>query len=84
MTPQDTQYLAAMIKAYVPEAAELPWPEAVALAEVRDVMAADQLSDDFETQLNLEAAAAVVNSDLDAYYEHHDLLTIGNFTGYTN
>jgi hypothetical protein len=82
--PLDTQYLAEMVKAYVPEASQLPWGKAVDLALERDVLAADALSESVESQLNLEAAAAAANVELDDFFQFHDELVIGNFTGYAN
>ena len=78
---QDTEFLTEMVKAYVPEATQLSWGEAVELALTRDILAADQLSEMVETQLNLEAAAAAVHDDSAQFPE---VVIIGSLTGYTN
>jgi hypothetical protein len=74
----NTQYQNAMIKAHVPEADQLTFGEALDLAETRNQAAAQQLAEDAESQLDLEAAAAVCNDTLDSFYENADLL-IGEF-----
>lgn len=68
-----------MILTYVPEASYLPFSEALAIAKSRDIAAADRLTDDAESALNLEAAAEVANAELDAFFETADVTTlIGN------
>jgi hypothetical protein len=74
----DTEYLSALIKAYVPEADQLSFDEAASLAEERDQAAAAQLARDGETQLHLEKACQAANEALDGFFETVELVFIGN------
>lgn len=57
------------ILTYVPEAGQLSFVDALALAEARDRAASEALAESAETCLRLEAAAAICNDALDAHFE---------------
>jgi hypothetical protein len=68
----DTEYVSGMIAAYVPDADQFDPRDLLTIAQERDQAAAESFVKSAETQLQMERAAAAINTDLDEYYQTVD------------